>query len=209
MRQLGIRGHIIKTMHQAMSAGGHEPDVSSFALHGEEPSDSVLGTLVKRGRDDELKIVAGIDGRTHHLRFNDVELIGDAPAGAIVEVRVDDDDHLAEEGLARRQGQRVVFVRDLIATPRRRELEDAASNLSTEAGLADQPAAEREHVSGVYRQRVTLASGRFAMVDDRLGFQLVLWRPALEKELNREVRGVMASGGNVEWSLGRKRGLGL
>ena len=64
-------------------------------------------------------------------------------------------------------------------------------------------------MSGVYRQRVTLASGRFAMVDDRLGFQLVLWRPALEKELNREVRVVMASGGNVEWSLGRKRGLGL
>ena len=56
---------------------------------------------------------------------------------------------------------------------------------------------------------MTLASGRFAMIDDGLGFQLVPWRPALEKELGREVRGVMAPGGNVEWSLGRKRGLGL
>jgi hypothetical protein len=35
------------------------------------------------------------------------------------------------------------------------------------------------------------------------------WRPALEKELGHEVRGVMAPGGNVEWSFGRKRGLGL
>ena len=39
--------------------------------------------------------------------------------------------------------------------------------------------------------------------------ELVPWRPALEKELGREVRGVMALGGNVDWSLGRKRGLGI
>jgi type IV secretory pathway VirD2 relaxase len=271
LRQLGIRSDIIKTMHQAMSAGGHEPDVSTFALHGEEPSDPVLGKLVKRGLDDELRgsayaIVAGIDGRTHHLRFNDIELTGDAPAGAIVEARAYDDahgrrclslatrsdlsieaqvtasgatwldrqllakdpplsgggfgaevrdamegriDHLADEGLARRQGQRVVFARDLLVTLRRRELEDVATKLSAQTGLAYQPGAEGEHVSGIYRQRVMLASGRFAMIDDGLGFQLVPWRPALEKELGREVRGVMAPGGNVEWSFGRKRGLGL
>lgn len=271
LRQLGIRGDIIKTMHQAVSAGGHEPDVSSFALHGEEPSDPVLGRLVKRGLDDELKgtayaIVAGVDGRTHHLRFSDLEMTGDASAGAIVEARSYDDtngrrrlslatrsdlsieaqatasgatwldrqllakdpplsgggfgaelrqamearvDHLAAEGLAHRQGQRVIFARDLLATLRRRELDDAAAKLSAETGLAYQPAAEGERVSGVYRQRVTLASGRFAMIDDGLSFQLVPWRPALEKELGREVRGVMAPGGNVEWSLGRKRGLGL
>ena len=123
-----------------------------------------------------------------------------------MEARVD---HLAEEGLAHRQGQRVIFARDLLATLRRRELDDAAAKLSAETGLAYQPAAEGERVSGVYRQRVTLASGRFAMIDDGLGFQLVPWRPALEKELGREVRGVMAPGGNVDWSLGRKRGLGL
>jgi type IV secretory pathway VirD2 relaxase len=271
LRQLGIRGDIIKTMHQAMSAGGHEPDVSSFALHGEEPSDPVLGRLIKRGLDDELKgsayaIVAGVDGRTHHLKFSDLEMTGDAPAGAIVEARSYDDsngrrrlslatrsdlsieaqatasgatwldrqllakdpplsgggfgaevrqamearvNHLAVEGLAHRQGQRVIFASDLLATLRRRELDDAAAKLSAETGLAYQPAAEGERVSGVYRQRVTLAAGRFAMIDDGLGFQLVPWRPALEKELGREVRGVMAPGGNVDWSLGRKRGLGL
>jgi hypothetical protein len=56
----------------------------------------VLGKLVKRGLDDELKgsayaIVAGVDGCTHYLRFNDIESTGDAPAGAIVEARVYDD----------------------------------------------------------------------------------------------------------------------
>jgi hypothetical protein len=47
------------------------------------------------------------------------------------------------------------------------------------------------------------------MVDDGLGFQLVPWRPALEQHLGRYVSGVMMPGGGVEWSFGRKRGLGL
>ena len=55
LRDLGIRGDIIKTMHQAMSAGGREPDVGAFVLHSEEPSEPVLGRLVKRGLDDELE----------------------------------------------------------------------------------------------------------------------------------------------------------
>ena len=115
-------------------------------------------------------------------------------------------DHLVEQGLARRQGQRVVFARDLLNTLRRRELDEAAANLSAETGLSHRPSAEGEHVSGVYRQRVTLASGRFAMIDDGMGFQLVPWRPALEQQLGRHISGVIAPGGNVDWSFGRKRG---
>jgi len=271
LRQLGIRGDIIKTMHQAMSAGGHDPDVSGFALHGEDPSDPVLGRLVKRGLDDELKgtayaIVAGVDGRTHHLKFSDLEMTGDAPSGAIVEARVYDDangrhrlslatrsdlsieaqvgasgatwldrqllakdsplsgggfgaevraamdariDHLAGEGLARRQGQSVAFARDLLATLRRRELDETASKLATATGLTYQPAAAGERVSGVYRQRVALSSGRFAMIDDGVGFQLVPWRPALEQQLGRQVTGVVAPGGSLDWTFGRRRGPSL
>ena len=118
-------------------------------------------------------------------------------------------DHLVEEGLARRQGQRVIFARDLIDTLRRRDLEEAASKLSAETGLAYRPSTEGEHVSGIYRQRVTLSSGRFAMIDDGMGFQLVPWRPALEQQLGRQVDGVIAPGSNVDWSFGRKRGLGI
>ena len=118
-------------------------------------------------------------------------------------------DHLVEEGLARRQGQRGVFARDLLDTLRRRELDGVSSKLAAETGLAHRPSAEGEHVAGVYRQRVTLASGRFAMIDDGLGFQLVPWRPALEQQLGKQVSGVMSPGGAVDWSFGRKRGLGL
>jgi type IV secretory pathway VirD2 relaxase len=271
LRDLSIRGDIIKTMHRAMTGVGREPDISGFALHGESLADPVLGRLVWRGLHDELKgtayaIVEGVDGRTHHLRFSDLEMTGDARPGAIVEARAYEDargrrrfslatrsdftieaqvtapgatwidrqllarepaasgggfgaevrdamarriDHLTGEGLARRQGQRVIFGRDLLETLRRRELDTAISNLSAVTGLAHRPLVEGEHISGVYRQRVTLASGRFAMIDDGLGFQLVPWRPALERQLGKQVSGVAMPGGGLSWSFGRKIGLGL
>ena len=271
LRDLGVRGDIIKTMHRAMSGEDRQPDVAGFAIHGDAPADPVLGRLVQRGLDDELKgsaytIVEGVDGRTHHLRFSDLELTGDARPGAIVEARVYEDangrqrlslatrsdltieaqisasgatwidrqllakdpalstggfgaevreamdrriNHLARHGMAERQGQRVVFTRDLINTLRRQELDGVASKLSAETGLAHRPSAEGEHVSGIYRQRVTLSSGRFAMIDDGMGFQLVPWQPALEQQLGKQVAGVMTPGGGVAWNFGRKRGLGI
>src|ERR1700747_2325429 len=41
-----------------------------------------------------------------------------------------------------------------------------------------------------YRQRLDLASGRFAMIDDGLGFSLVPWTPSLERHVGREVLGI-------------------
>ena len=55
LRELGIRGDIIKTMHRAMTGAGREPDVTGFALHGDDPVDPVLGRLVERGLHDELR----------------------------------------------------------------------------------------------------------------------------------------------------------
>jgi type IV secretory pathway VirD2 relaxase len=271
LRDLGIRGDVIKTMHQAMSTSEREPDVAGFALHGDQPPEPVLGRLIERGLHDELKgtayaIIDGVDGRTHHLVFSDLEVTGDANPGAIVETRAYDDangrkrlslatrsdlaieaqvsspgatwldrqllakdpvlssggfgaavrdamdrriDHLVEQDLARRLGPRVIFARDLLNALRRGELDATAASLSGETGLLHRPSAEGEHVSGVYRQRVTLASGRFAMIDDGVGFQLVPWRPALEQQLGKQIGGVMAPGGNVDWNFGPKRGIGI
>jgi len=271
LRDLSVRGDIIKTMHRAITGAGREPDLTGFALHGDQAADPVQGRLVARGLHDELRgtayaIIEGVDGRTHHLVFSDLELTGDAKPGAVVEMRAYEDgqgrrrsslatrsdltieaqvtapgatwidrqllaketslsgsgfavevreamdrrlEHLAGEGLARRQGQRVIFARDLLDTLRKRDLTAAAAKLSAETELAYRPSIEGEHVAGVYRQRLTLSSGRFAMIDNGLGFQLVPWRPALEQQLGRQVSGVLAPGGNVDWSFGRKRGLGL
>jgi len=115
-------------------------------------------------------------------------------------------DHLVEQDLARRQGRQVIFARDLISTLRQRELDEVAAKLSADTGLAHSPSAEGEHVSGIYRQRVMLASGRFAMINDGLGFQLVPWRPALEQRLGQQVSGILMPGGAVDWNFGRKRG---
>jgi Protein of unknown function (DUF3363) len=250
---------------------GRELDVAGFALHGDEADEPVLGRLVERGLHDELKgtayaIIEGVDGRTHHLVFSDLEMTGDSTPGAIVETRAYDDaggrtrlslatrsdlaieaqvsatgatwidrqllakesalggggfgadvreamnrriEHLVEQDLARRKGQRVIFPPDLLNTLRRRELDEAVSKLSAETGLAHHLLAEAEHVSGVYRQRVVLASGRFAMIDDGMDFQLVPWRPALEQRLGQHVSGTLTHGGGIDWSFQRKRGLGL
>jgi hypothetical protein len=113
-----------------------------------------------------------------------------------------------KEGLARRQGQRAVFARDLLDTLRRRKLDQASSKLSSEIGLPHRPSAEGEHVAGIYRLRVTLASGRFALIDGGLGFQLVPWRPALEQRLGQHISGAMTRRG-VDWSFGRNRDLSM
>ncbi|GAA5661763.1 hypothetical protein Brsp07_00223 [Brucella sp. NBRC 14130] len=118
-------------------------------------------------------------------------------------------EHLIEQGLAERQGQRISFGRNLIDTLRRRELEAAGDKLATETGQPFNRSGSGEYVAGTYRRRLTLASGRFAMIDDGLGFQLVPWTPSLEKQLGRHVSGVARDDGGVDWSLGRKRGLGL
>jgi hypothetical protein len=118
-------------------------------------------------------------------------------------------DHLAAEGLASRQGARTVFARELLDTLRRQEIEVASAKLSAETGLPRVGSAEGEHVAGVYRQRVQLASGRFAMIDSGLGFELVPWKPALEEHVGRQVAGVVQPGGSVAWSFGRTRGLGI
>lgn len=118
-------------------------------------------------------------------------------------------DHLVREGLARRYGERTVFERGLIDTLRKRELDSVGATIAGETGLTYRPAASGEKVAGVVRQRLALASGRFAMIDDGMGFRLVPWATTLEQQLGRQIAGVIRDGGGLDLALGRKRGLGL
>ncbi|MEO1602235.1 MAG: DUF3363 domain-containing protein [Pseudomonadota bacterium] len=90
LRDLGLRGDIIKTMHRAM-ADGPERATSDFIIDG-RPAAPVLGRLVTRGLQDDhhgtaYAIIDGVDGRVHHLRFPDIEATGDTAPGGIVETR--------------------------------------------------------------------------------------------------------------------------
>lgn len=123
-------------------------------------------------------------------------------------------DHLERMGLARRDGEGIRFERNLIGRLQGQELEGQIAAISERTGMAHSPSAEGEHVSGIYRERVMLSSGRFALVetvrdDGALGFQLVPWRPALESKIGQQIAGVMGRGGQVEWTIGRGRGLGV
>jgi type IV secretory pathway VirD2 relaxase len=117
-------------------------------------------------------------------------------------------EHLIRENLARRDGQRITFARNLLDTLRRRELDQAAARVTADSSLPYHPAADGDVVTGIYRQRLNLASGRFAMIDDGLGFSLVPWTPSLERHLSREVLGI-ARVGRIEWTFARSRGLGI
>src|SRR3546814_3921346 len=107
-------------------------------------------------------------------------------------------EHLIDQRLAERHGQSVIFSRNLIETLRRRELDALADKLAAETGRTFAKAGSGEYVAGTYRKRPTLASGRFAMIDDGLGFQLVPWTPSLDRQLGQHVSGVARNDGGVD-----------
>lgn len=115
-------------------------------------------------------------------------------------------DHLAAEGLAERRGAGVRFAPGLLDTLKAREVAAVAERLRNETGLVFRPTAEGGEVSGVYRRRLDLASGRFAMIDDGAGFSLVPWRPPLERNLGRSVSGIAGARGEIEWRPPRALG---
>jgi hypothetical protein len=118
-------------------------------------------------------------------------------------------DHLVEQGLASREGGGVRYARNLIATLRQRELDALGRSLAGKSRMPFRRSGEGDPVTGTYRRRFNLASGRFAMIDDGLGFELVPWSPSLEKQRGQEVSGIMRGDGGIDWSFARKRGLGL
>jgi hypothetical protein len=273
LRDLGLRGDIIKTLHRAMAGQGIERGGTDYAVHGQQDVPPITGRLIEKGLHDELTgeayaVIDGVDGRPHYVRFPDINALEHAPpSGGIVEIRRLTDeggshprlvlalrsdlaidaqvkatgatwldhqlvvrepvalsnggfgrevrqalearvDHLTKDGLAQRCAQRTVFVRDLLDILRQRELASAATRFESGGGSRYRPSAQGQSVAGTYCRRVDLASGRFAMIDDGLGFSLVPWRPALERNFGKHVSGVIA-GGSVDWSFGRKRGLSI
>ena len=113
-------------------------------------------------------------------------------------------DFLTEQGLAEQRGQRVILARNLLATLRGRELAQTAKDIAAETGLEHRPVADGQRVAGIYRRSVMLASGRYAMLDDGMGFSLVPWKPVIEQRLGQQLAATMR-GSSVSWEIGRQR----
>ena len=114
-------------------------------------------------------------------------------------------DFLAEQGLAERRGRRVILARNLLATLRGRELAKATQDISAKTGLGHRPVSDGRRVAGIYRRSVVLASGRFAVLDDGIGFSLVPWKGAIEPWLGHNLAATVR-GNKVSWELGRQLG---
>lgn len=117
-------------------------------------------------------------------------------------------DFLVEQGMAERRGQRVILARNLLGTLRNRELAQAAKDIAAKTGLEHRPVTDGQRVAGIYRRSVMLASGRYAMLDNGMGFSLVPWRPVIEQRLGQQLAATVRGGG-VSWELGRQRGLSV
>lgn len=117
-------------------------------------------------------------------------------------------DFLTEQGLAERRGQRVILARNLLGTLRKRELAQAAKDIAAETGLEHRPIAEGQRVAGIYRRSVMLASGRYAMLDDGVGFSLVPWRAVIEQRLGQQVAATPRNH-SVSWELSKQRSLAV
>lgn len=115
------------------------------------------------------------------------------------------EEFLVEEGLATRGGQRVVLARNLLATLRDREVESTAATIAAETGLTHRPVLDGGRAAGIYRRSLMLISGRFALLDDGLGFSLVPWRPVIEKRLGQALSATIR-GNHVAWEVGRQLG---
>lgn len=112
---------------------------------------------------------------------------------------------LLEQGLAEQRGDKILYRSDMDQRLRRAELSIAAARLSRELGLDFAEPVPGERISGVCRRRINLSSGSFAVVENSREFTLVPWRPVLERQLGREVSGIMRSSGSISWTFSRER----
>jgi type IV secretory pathway VirD2 relaxase len=119
-------------------------------------------------------------------------------------------ERLVEMGHATREPDGAfILPRNLVATLERQEVERAGQELAKARGMTFQPAKPGWHLSGRLAGSTDLASGRYAMIEDGLGFSLVPWQPVLDQHIGRRITGIMRGDGGIEWHLGRQRGLGL
>ncbi|EHK68067.1 hypothetical protein KYC_02304 [Achromobacter arsenitoxydans SY8] len=65
-----------------------------------------------------------------------------------------------------------------------------------------------ERVAGICRRSVMLAIGRYAMLDDGMGFSLVPWKPVIEQRLGQQIAATVR-GSAVSWEVGRQRGASI
>ncbi|MER8734214.1 DUF3363 domain-containing protein [Mesorhizobium sp. M1227] len=218
-----VRFHVRRL--EALRRAGHVEriDEDHWRIPENLPERGIAYDANTRGKDFSVRVLStfdldaqiGSDGAT----WLDRELVAKTPVPLVRSgFGLDVDNALDRRaaqlvgmGLAERDATTgtITFSRDLVATLERQEVARVGKELAAARGLTFVPAQPGNCVGGTLLGSVGLASGRFAMLDDSLGFQLVPWQPMLEKRIGQHITGVMQGSGGIEWSFGRKHGLGL
>jgi len=111
---------------------------------------------------------------------------------------------LVDQDLAGRTPDGVSLRPGALETLRRRELLRVASEVAGEVGKPFVEAGTGDRFSGIYRRQVETVSGRYALIERAHDFSLVPWRPVLERQIGKEISGIMR-GRDVSWTFGRQR----
>ena len=118
-------------------------------------------------------------------------------------------ERLVEMGYATVREGTIRIPPHTVANLEQREVNRVGREMASERGLTFKSSKTGEYVSGRLTGVASLASGRFAMIEDGLGFRLVPWQPILENRIGQFMSGIQRDSGGIDWDFGRKRGLGL
>jgi type IV secretory pathway VirD2 relaxase len=156
---------------------------------------------------DRLDLLPERDGAT----WLDREIVAEKPMelgrgfGAGVRKAIDRRlQWLAAQQLVELEGADYRFRSDLVDQLERRELRAAAAKIGRESGRAFREHAIGDHVEGICRGPVQVGDRKFALVEHSLEFSLVPWRAVLERQIGREISGVVRASG-ISWTIGRER----
>jgi len=156
---------------------------------------------------DRLDLLPERNGAT----WLDREIVADKPLelgrGFGAEVRKAIDRRLqwlTAQRLVDLEGEDYRFKSDLVDRLERRELRAAAAKIGRESGRAFREHEIGDHVQGICRGTVQVGDRKFALVEHSLEFSLVPWRPVFERQIGREISGVVRRGG-ISWTIGRER----
>ena len=216
-----IRSHVRRL--EALRRAGHVEriDADHWKIPGDvaergmaydapgRPKDFGIRTLSTLDLDRQV----GSDGATwldRELVAKDQLPIADAGFGQEVNAALDRRaERLVEMGHATVKDGFISIPRRTVGALERQEVERVGKEMAAERGLTHAPSGPGEYVSGRLAGIANLASGRFAMIEDGLGFQLVPWQPVLEKRLDHYISGVRRDDGGIDWDFSRKRQIGL
>lgn len=97
LRELGMRGDIIKTMHAEMARQGKDPIRTDYEIFNPETQSNkkIIGRLAAIGLSDELNdryylVVEGVDGKTHYADIGQATESEAYKIGGVIEVEAKD-----------------------------------------------------------------------------------------------------------------------